>query len=74
MFWKEEKVPELEFGCIYTGKIIEILDRWAVTALKSMIESASVRYCTSTYRTFPDPQSRYELKKESFSVIQKLLM
>jgi hypothetical protein len=26
-FVKEEKVPELEFGCIYTGKIIEILDR-----------------------------------------------
>ena len=38
--WQEEKVPELEFGCIYTGKITEILDRQAAIA-RNVIKSKS---------------------------------
>ena len=34
----EEKVPELEFGAIYTGKIVEILERGVLLELMPGLE------------------------------------
>ena len=35
---KEEKVPELEFGAIYTGEIVEVLERGVLLSLHPAME------------------------------------
>jgi hypothetical protein len=40
---EEEKVPELEFGAIYTGRVVEVLDRGVMLQVRGGGQHQGVR-------------------------------